>query len=127
MLAGAKGVKLQIGGRLGGSEIARVEKQREGRIPLTTLRAEIDYGTAEAHTTYGLIGVKAWIYRGDKFLDATAEAPPPVRPLVGSSAGSGGGWSGGGAGHSGGAPAPSPAPAPSSAPAPGASGPGGAA
>jgi len=87
MLAGAKGVKLQIGGRLGGSEIARVEKQREGRIPLTTLRAEIDYGTAEAHTTYGLIGVKAWIYRGDKFLDDTGEAPQPVRPLVGSSAG----------------------------------------
>jgi len=85
MQAGAKGVKVQVGGRLGGSEIARSEKQREGRIPLTTLRAEVDYGTAEAMTTYGVIGVKVWIYRGDKILDDTTDTSP-IRPLVGSSA-----------------------------------------
>lgn len=62
---GAKGIKVKCGGRLAGSEIARVEWYREGRVPLHTLRADIDYGTAEAHTTYGLIGVKVWIYKGD--------------------------------------------------------------
>jgi len=62
---GAKGVKLQIGGRLGGAEIARSEKQVWGQIPLQTLRADIRYGYAIARTTYGTIGVKAWIYRGD--------------------------------------------------------------
>lgn len=62
---GAKGIKVKCGGRLAGSEIARVEWYREGRVPLHTLRADIDYGLAEAHTTYGLIGVKVWIYRGD--------------------------------------------------------------
>jgi small subunit ribosomal protein S3 len=87
--AGAKGIKVQLGGRLGGSEIARVEKAREGRVPLTTLRADIDYGTAEARTTYGVIGVKVWIYRGDKLLDVPADTTP-VRPLVGSSPGAGG-------------------------------------
>ncbi len=85
MQAGAKGIKVQVGGRLGGSEIARSEKNRDGRIPLTTLRAEIDYGVATARTTYGTIGVKVWIYRGDKILDAPQEAGP-IRPLVGSSA-----------------------------------------
>lgn len=65
MRAGAKGVKVVMGGRLGGAEIARVEKEAEGSVPLQTLRADIDYGLAEAHTTYGLIGIKVWIYHGD--------------------------------------------------------------
>ena len=64
MERGAKGVKIRIGGRLGGSEIARTEKQSQGSIPLSTLRANISYGTAEARTTYGVIGVKCWIYLG---------------------------------------------------------------
>ena len=62
---GAEGIKITCGGRLGGAEIARVEWYREGRVPLHTLRADIDYGFAEAKTTYGVIGVKTWIYRGD--------------------------------------------------------------
>lgn len=65
MRAGAKGIKVQVSGRLGGAEIARSEGYREGSIPLHTLRADIDYGTAEAHTTYGRIGVKVWIYKGE--------------------------------------------------------------
>lgn len=65
MRSGAKGIKTQVGGRLGGAEIARSEGYSEGTVPLHTLRADIDYGTAEAHTTYGLIGVKVWIYRGE--------------------------------------------------------------
>ena len=65
MRIGAKGIKVQVGGRLGGAEIARSESYREGSIPLHTLRADIDYGTAEAHTTYGRIGVKVWIYKGE--------------------------------------------------------------
>lgn len=65
--AGAKGIKMVVAGRLGGSEMARTEKMREGRIPLTTLRANVDYGTAIARTTYGVIGVKCWIYKGDIF------------------------------------------------------------
>ncbi|MBN8547800.1 MAG: 30S ribosomal protein S3 [Deltaproteobacteria bacterium] len=64
---GAEGIKVQVGGRLNGAEIARVEKYREGRVPLHTLRAEIDYGFAEARTTYGVIGVKVWIFKGEKF------------------------------------------------------------
>ncbi len=64
MKAGAKGIKTQVGGRLGGAEIARSEGYHEGSIPLQTLRADIDYGFAEAHTTYGRIGVKVWIYKG---------------------------------------------------------------
>jgi small subunit ribosomal protein S3 len=63
--AGAKGIKIQIGGRLGGAEMARVAKEREGRVPLSTLQAHIDYGTANARTTFGVIGVKVWIYKGD--------------------------------------------------------------
>lgn len=62
---GAQGIKVRCGGRLGGSEIARSEGYHEGRVPLHTLRADIDYGQAEANTTYGKIGVKCWIYRGD--------------------------------------------------------------
>lgn len=65
MKMGAMGVKVQCGGRLGGAEIARTEKYRDGRVPLHTLRADIDYATATAHTTYGCIGVKVWICRGE--------------------------------------------------------------
>ena len=64
---GALGVKVSVAGRLNGAEIARSEWYREGRVPLHTLRADIDYGFAEAKTTYGIIGVKVWIYRGDVF------------------------------------------------------------
>jgi small subunit ribosomal protein S3 len=63
--AGAKGVKIQINGRLGGAEMARTAKEREGRVPLSTLQAHVDYGTALARTTYGIIGVKVWIYKGN--------------------------------------------------------------
>jgi small subunit ribosomal protein S3 len=63
--AGAKGIKIMVAGRLGGAEIARTEFQVEGSIPLSTLRADVDYGFAEARTTYGVIGVKCWIYRGE--------------------------------------------------------------
>ncbi len=62
---GAKGVRTEVSGRLGGAEIARTEWYREGRVPLHTLRADVDYGTAEAATTYGIIGVKVWVYRGE--------------------------------------------------------------
>lgn len=65
MRMGAKGVKIMVSGRLGGAEIARTEAYREGSIPLHTLRADIDYGTAEAATTYGRIGVKVWIFKGE--------------------------------------------------------------
>ncbi len=66
MRQGALGIKIMISGRLGGAEIARTEWSREGRVPLHTFRADIDYNTAEAHTTYGIIGVKVWIYKGEK-------------------------------------------------------------
>lgn len=69
MRAGAKGVKICVSGRLNGAEIARTEWYREGRVPLQTFRAEIDYGTAIAKTTYGVIGVKVWIFKGEKILD----------------------------------------------------------
>ncbi len=62
---GAKGIRINCAGRLGGAEIARTEWYREGRVPLHTLRADIDYGVAKAHTTYGVIGIKVWIYKGD--------------------------------------------------------------
>ena len=65
MKMGAKGIKVSVSGRLGGAEIARTEKKHEGTIPLQTLRAEVDYGFAEAFTTYGKLGVKVWIYRGE--------------------------------------------------------------
>ena len=74
MKAGAKGVRIQVSGRLGGSEMARREWDKEGRIPLNTLRADISYGQVHAHTTYGRIGVKVWIYRGDVIPDKVA--PP---------------------------------------------------
>lgn len=65
MKSGAKGIKISVAGRLGGAEIARTEMYREGRVPLHTFRADIDYGTAEAKTTYGIIGVKVWIFKGE--------------------------------------------------------------
>ena len=71
MRMGAKGIKNTCGGRLGGAEIARSESYREGSIPLHTLRADIDYGTAEAHTTYGRIGIKVWIYKGEVLPEKT--------------------------------------------------------
>ncbi len=65
MRLGAQGIRINCGGRLGGAEIARVEWYREGRVPLHTLRADIDYGTYEASTAYGIIGIKVWIFKGD--------------------------------------------------------------
>lgn len=65
MRLGAQGIKIQVGGRLGGAEIARSEWYREGRVPLHTLRADIDYATAEAYTTYGILGVKVWVFKGE--------------------------------------------------------------
>ncbi len=70
MRIGALGIKINIGGRLNGAEIARSEWVREGRVPLHTLRADIDYGLAEAHTTYGVIGIKVWIFKGEVFKKA---------------------------------------------------------
>ena len=67
MRLGAEGIKINVGGRLNGAEIARGEWYREGRVPLHTLRADIDYGTAEANTTYGIIGIKVWIFKGEVF------------------------------------------------------------
>jgi small subunit ribosomal protein S3 len=89
MRSGALGVKVRVSGRLNGSEIARTEWSREGRIPLHTFRAEIDYGLAEARTTYGVIGVKVWVFKGEVFdqpealtpvdvTDAVAPAPEPA-------------------------------------------------
>jgi len=74
MRSGALGIKVRAAGRLNGAEIARVEWSREGRIPLHTFRADIDYGLAEARTTYGVIGVKVWIFKGEVFDKATLEA-----------------------------------------------------
>ena len=74
MRVGAKGIKIEVSGRLGGAEIARSESVRDGSIPLHTLRADIDYGFAEAHTTYGCIGVKCWIYKGE-ILPEAKKAP----------------------------------------------------
>jgi len=74
MRMGAKGVRINCAGRLGGAEIARTEWYREGRVPLHTLRADVDYGFAEAHTTYGVIGVKVWVFNGIKLGDADSES-----------------------------------------------------
>ena len=79
MRLGAKGIKIMSSGRLNGAEIARTEWYREGRVPLQTLRANIDYGFAEAHTTYGVVGVKVWIYKGDDFGVDAAMEPAPER------------------------------------------------
>ena len=79
MRLGAGGIKVNVGGRLNGAEIARSEWYREGRVPLHTLRADIDYGTAEANTTYGIIGVKVWIFKGEVVgsSEVTNSAPAP--------------------------------------------------
>jgi len=95
MRLGAQGVKVMVAGRLGGSEIARTEWYREGRVPLHTLRADIDYGLAEARTTYGRIGVKAWIFHGEVMpetvgavderrtgLDVPGSSQPPPPPAA---------------------------------------------
>ena len=72
--SGAKGIKITVSGRLGGAEIARSETYREGRVPLHTFRADIDYGTAESKTTYGIIGVKVWIFKGENLPQKTRDA-----------------------------------------------------
>lgn len=74
MRSGALGIKISVAGRLGGSEIARTEWYREGRVPLQTFRADVDYALAEAHTTYGVIGVKVWIFKGEVLGDEGQEA-----------------------------------------------------
>jgi small subunit ribosomal protein S3 len=95
MRSGALGVKVRVSGRLNGGEIARTEQYREGRIPLHTFRADIDYGLSESHTTYGVIGVKVWIFKGEVFDKAQLEQAPAE----------------GEAAAGAGAPAPAPAPA----------------
>jgi small subunit ribosomal protein S3 len=89
----AEGIKIQISGRLNGAEMARSESYKEGRIPLSTFRADIDYALVEAHTTYGRLGIKVWIMKGEVF------GKRELSPLVGMSKKSGGGNNkGGGAG-----------------------------
>jgi len=89
MQRGARGVRIQVGGRLGGAEMSRRETEKEGRVPLHTLRADVDFGQAEAATTFGRIGVKCWIYRGDVLPELpqqrqrggeTAEGAPEAAP-----------------------------------------------
>ena len=80
MRMGAGGIKIQVGGRLNGAEIARVEWYREGRVPLHTLRAYVDYGFAEAKTTYGVIGVKVWVFNGEAFEAEKKEETPAATP-----------------------------------------------
>ena len=79
MKAGAKGVRVQVSGRLGGAEMSRREWEKEGRIPLGTLRVDISYGMVHAHTTYGRIGVKVWIYRGDVMPERQAPREPAAQ------------------------------------------------
>jgi small subunit ribosomal protein S3 len=79
MQAGAKGMRIICSGRLGGVEIARRPMMHQGRVPLQTLRADIDYGFTEAHTTLGRIGIKVWVYRGDVFPEVT---PPIETPII---------------------------------------------
>ena len=79
MRQGAEGIKVQVGGRLGGAEIARSEWYREGRVPLHTLRADIDYATSEATTTYGIIGVKVWVFKGEILDLEEAIVPKPAQ------------------------------------------------
>ena len=83
---GAEGIRVNVAGRLGGADIARLEWYREGRVPLHTLRADIDYGVAEADTTYGIIGMKVWIYKGD-----VMEHDPSAHERRATEAGAGGG------------------------------------
>jgi ribosomal protein S3 len=81
MQAGALGIKIQVAGRLGGAEIARTEWQKEGRVPLQTLRADIDYGFTEAHINMGLIGVKCWVFRKELFRKTDADLMEEVRVI----------------------------------------------
>ena len=81
MRLGAQGVKVMVAGRLNGAEIARSEWHREGRVPLHTLRADVDYGFSEAHTTYGVIGVKVWIFKGEILPIAEIEQSTPTVPV----------------------------------------------
>jgi len=92
MRSGAKGIKVMVSGRLGGAEIARTEHYSEGNVPLSTLRADIDYGFAEANTTYGKIGVKVWIYKGEvlpsisnetRLIRKESRKPGEKRPMAG--------------------------------------------
>jgi small subunit ribosomal protein S3 len=83
MRVGAEGIKVKVGGRLNGAEIARSEWYREGRVPLHTFRADIDYGFAEAATTYGVIGVKVWIFKGEVFDKPEAAAVEPAEAAAG--------------------------------------------
>ena len=83
MRAGAEGVRVQVSGRLGGAEIARSEWYKEGRVPLHTLRADIDYATYEAHTTYGVIGVKVWIFKGEVYEDLYKKQPEQSKKQAG--------------------------------------------
>ena len=80
MRVGAEGIKVKVSGRLNGAEIARSEWYREGRVPLHTFRADIDYGFAEARTTYGIIGVKVWVFRGEVFDSGEAQTESPDAP-----------------------------------------------
>ncbi|MEE4186530.1 MAG: 30S ribosomal protein S3 [Gammaproteobacteria bacterium] len=82
MRLGAEGIKVKVGGRLNGAEIARSEWYREGRVPLHTLRAEIDYGFAEAVTTYGIIGVKVWVFRGEVIGPRVDESEAAAKPAA---------------------------------------------
>jgi small subunit ribosomal protein S3 len=80
MRLGAKGIKVEVSGRLGGADIARSEWYREGRVPLHTLRADIDYSTARAETTYGTIGIKVWIFKGEVIGGMPAQVEAPAKP-----------------------------------------------
>jgi len=82
MQAGARGIRVHIAGRLGGAEIARREKEMEGRVPLHTIRADIDFAVAEAHTTLGRIGVKAWVYKRDVLPERTIPAAAEALPVT---------------------------------------------
>lgn len=82
MRIGALGIKIRLSGRLNGAEIARTEWVREGRIPLHTFRADIDYGLAEAKTTYGIIGVKVWVFKGEVFSSADTKVAADTQPVV---------------------------------------------
>ena len=82
MRLGAKGIKIMSSGRLNGIEIARTEWYREGRVPLHTLRADIDYGVAEAKTTYGVIGIKVWVFKGEVFGDKAGQQPVEAAPAA---------------------------------------------
>jgi small subunit ribosomal protein S3 len=88
MKFGVKGIKVRCSGRLGGAEIARTDKYSEGSIPLHTLRADIDFGFAEAHTTYGAIGIKVWIYKGEIDMRTRLGRGRPVPNMAGSMGGS---------------------------------------